>query len=441
MSMMPPPTHDLPMPQVVYVGQKPKKINQSYKFIRFLFCGLALIVVLNLNILSNRIFGNGQAFSPIILLGCLLAVVNSKVSRINGVPLAATLFLVGLLTALFVGVLSTIAGGIGSPLELAFRIFKDAATPVVFFSTVLMASSLKKLGGETADKQVLLIIYYVALLGALTIFIPLVFPQWHYFIRGDNKVFSRFGGLYGNPNAASSAVLSFMVVGIAMTARSKKMHYLAASLIIGSAAIFLTGSRIGLLTVFFVVLPLNGLVFGFKHIVRLGMVGVVVLIVGAGLFYAVKGQTDSSVRSESKRSRQLLNLYQEGLHEGNTGGRTLLASTAIKMWQDSPMIGHGIGSSRPMWPYFEVGPHNYFLVVLIETGVFGFIPFVLCWMLVGFHSFDKSNQPWLRVLIIGLFLTLTAYAMTAHTVFTSRNQVFLIAAAIGLSTKIGGERR
>ena len=436
--MSPSPHQALMPPQFVYVGPQ-KKIGKSYRFLRLVFIALAVMVVLNLNILGSRLVGNGQAFSPFILLACILAVANSKVSRVNGMPLAAKIFGAGFLVAILVGVMATIAGGLGGFTELAFRILKDAATPVVFFSTVLMASSLKKLGGETAERQLLSIMFWISLIGALTIFIPLVFPQWHYFIRGEDRSFTRFGGVFGNPNAASSAVLSFMVVGMAMTARSKKMSYLVVAITVGAAAIFLTGSRIGLLAVFFIILPLNGLIFGFKHVFRIAVIGLVAIAVGVGLFFAVQNQTKTGNYSESKRARQLLSLYEEGLHEGNTGGRTILAKIAIDMWQRSPIIGHGIGSSRPMIPYIENGPHNYFLTVLVETGVMGFIPFVICWTLVGIHSFDKSNETWLRVLIIGLFLTISAYAMTAHTVFTSRNQIFLIAAALGLSMKF--ERR
>lgn len=421
-----------PAPVYVLPNMSPG-LGRSYRFLRFMFVVLGLIVVLNLNVFSNRLLGNGQFFSPIILLFSLLAVLYSRVGRISQLPFATRMFGFAIVFFVFAGVLSKVANGLGSPVTLAIAVAKDLATPIVFFGTVFLSASMKKLGGEKGEGQVLTIVYWLAFAGVMTIFIPLVFPQWHYFIRGDERNFSRFGGVYDNPNPASMAALAFMVCGLARTAREKKLIYLMITIGAGAAAILLTGSRAGILGTVFIVLPLAGFVFSFKQIIRVVLTFVVVAAVGLTILFTLRQQTDSRLRGQAKRAQLLLSIADRGLDDETTGGRTGLAVIAFKMWKTSPLIGLGLGSSRGMLPYTDLGPHNYYLTILVESGLFGLIPFLFLWSCVGAKSFDRNNPNWIRILIIGIFLTISFYALTSHTIFNQRNQVFFIGAAMGLS--------
>ena len=416
--------------------------NRTYKFLRVLLIALGAMVVLNLNIFSNRLFNMGQLFSPFIFLICFLALIYSRVGRVHGMPLAARFFGGSIFFFVLAAVLSGLANGINSPVELAGQIARDVASPIVFFATVLIAGSMKKIAGEKAESQILTILFLLSLIGVCSVFLSLVFPQWHFFIRGDKtNLHVRFAGVYGNPNPASMQSLSFMVIGLAKTAHSKNLRFLFASLIVGAAAILLTGSRAGILGTVFIVLPLGSLVFGAKQVIKTMIAGIAVLAVGIGIYFALQSQTNSSLAGQAKRASMLLNMAEEGFNDDTTGGRTTLATIAFKMWKESPIIGHGIGSARTMLPYIDLGPHNYYLTILVESGLFGFLPFFACWCFVGLKSFDRTNPNWLRILIIGVFLTISFYAMTSHTVFNQRNQVFLIGAAMGLAVAVNPRRK
>lgn len=417
-----------------YQPQKSFRETRAYKFRRRILMFLGILVVLNINIFANRILGIGQLVSPLILLLCILSFLNSKVSWVTGIPLAARMFGGALLFVILLGSLQGFTQGSHKLFELARTILMDLATPIVFFSAVLLSRTLQKMGGEVAEKQVLNICYVLCLIATAAVFIPIIYPAYHELIRGPDGNTERFSGVYGNPNTTSMAALSFIIFGLAKTSRDKSLWHLVIACSIGGLAILYTGSRAGILGIFFIVAPMSAVLFGFKHVFRI-VLTLGLMLVFSYLVYLYVVQKADSGTFQSKRWQQTLSIFEDGLTNENTSGRLGLAMIAMDMFQESPILGHGLGSSRPMFPKSAWGPHNYYLVVLVETGLLGFLPFMAFWILVGFKAFDPNIDNWNRVLTLGLFLVISVSGLSSHTIFTERNQVFLLGAALGMAQR------
>lgn len=87
------------------------------------------------------------------------------------------------------------------------------------------------------------------------------------------------------------------------------------------------------------------------------------------------------------------------IQEHEDEGRGSLWKVAMKAFSDNPLLGHGIGSV-----FYEVGhySHNFFIDVLVETGLVGLVVFVIILIrsflkLWHFAKMNISDSLWLMI--------------------------------------------
>jgi O-antigen ligase len=99
--------------------------------------------------------------------------------------------------------------------------------------------------------------------------------------------------------------------------------------------------------------------------------------------------------------------------------------SAVSMWTSRPWLGVGIGNyepayaryALPMWPYALGHAHNYYLNVGAETGILGFVAYLvlLVGVLVGAWQATRRALGWLWGVALGVLGVLVHLA--AHNFF------------------------
>jgi putative inorganic carbon (HCO3(-)) transporter len=176
-------------------------------------------------------------------------------------------------------------------------------------------------------------------------------------------------GIFGNPNdlAYSLVILAPLAVFLAAGLRPMPRLALLGISIVYVAAIFVTFSRGGAIGLMAVI----GLyAWRRKSVLFLGLM---VLLLAAGLILAGRFWT---------RSEDFSHL------NGDVSFRQRLATSqaGLAMFADHPLLGVGLGCSVIAWPLYApqdlytrtaLVTHNTFIQPLAETGIAGFLPFIL----------------------------------------------------------------
>jgi O-antigen ligase len=120
--------------------------------------------------------------------------------------------------------------------------------------------------------------------------------------------------------------------------------------------------------------------------------------------------------------------------------------TALRIFRDEPLLGIGTGSWFGIYPGYngtiytdenilitsELNPHNDYLEILSENGIFGFIFFLLIIVLTGKNLFIESKK---RLIYLPVLLSFSGFLVIALFSFPKSNisAVILFATAIGIS--------
>lgn len=151
-----------------------------------------------------------------------------------------------------------------------------------------------------------------------------------------------------------------------------------------------------------------------RYIFMLLPILAIVLIV---VFYVVN--MVNSVHTDSSGFIRILSF----LEKGDDSGRGLIRTIAIKYILESPIVGHGIGSSFFIIGRESVGrhihSHNFFIDSLLETGVIGGFFFTMVLVLTFCFLFRRSkindiDYFWLVIFIDGFINSMFSGYYLAH---------------------------
>jgi len=121
-------------------------------------------------------------------------------------------------------------------------------------------------------------------------------------------------------------------------------------------------------------------------------------------------------------------------------------AAAIKMFKDSPIFGVGYDTYISNYYYYRdfnystllssafMGVHSEFLKVLSETGLLGFISFILLLSIFfreGFKVYNKINDQFLRLIILGIIGGFSSYLI--HGMFNNFTKIDKVAIPFWLS--------
>jgi O-antigen ligase len=189
-------------------------------------------------------------------------------------------------------------------------------------------------------------------------------------------------GIFRNPNDDAYALIILIPLVLALANKSGKLMRIALWTVIPVylLAIFLTFSRGGLIGLF-AMLALTG----WKQksiVVKTAMVAALLLgFVGIAMFWNRDTGSFTNIKGDTTVRQRLATFRAGGL-----------------MFMHNPLLGVGPGDSMVAYPLYvpkeahcgcqdQLVVHNSFLQVLSETGIFGFIPFII-------FIFSSLYQAW-----------------------------------------------
>lgn len=123
------------------------------------------------------------------------------------------------------------------------------------------------------------------------------------------------------------------------------------------------------------------------------------------------------------------------------GGRNLLWLGSIKLFFEKPIIGYGDGGfQEAAWIYFStyVDPHNLYLVILVTSGLIGFIIFMFFLYRIFRLTLQNLRIKEDVICFIFLFVNLLAF-FKAGSALNSMSTWINLAIIVGLSTAINNE--
>lgn len=113
---------------------------------------------------------------------------------------------------------------------------------------------------------------------------------------------------------------------------------------------------------------------------------------------------------------RLLVIFQEENMGSSAGTRLEYYLSALSLWMDSPILGHGIGA----WPVLynlvdqRLYPHNFILEVLVELGLLGLFMILLVFLYALWNLYSNYYRSMaLKVIILMLFITSFINAMVS----------------------------
>ena len=244
----------------------------------------------------------------------------------------------------------------------------------------------------------------------------------------------RGAGLFMNPNGAGAFIVMGTIAAVPMIPPRLRGLLLVAA-VFGVAATFSRGAFV-MLTVAMIGLIWFKLVKKMQGIVLVLALPLLIGGVSIAYNYAIDTSENRHVNSVVER----LNWFRDtGEEDSAVEGRKYGAARAWQAFLDSPAIGHGIGSTSLAVDLD--GPHNMYLMLMAEHGVFGlFVYLGLCALLIRrgrgvaraaltVEDRDIGNA----LAVFGGFMAI--YGLFSHNVledpFTIFLMAFLTAAAAG----------
>lgn len=151
------------------------------------------------------------------------------------------------------------------------------------------------------------------------------------------------------------------------------------------------------------------------------------------IFYYITTKT-TFIRSGVER---VVNLFANTL-EGQSEERNVSYATALNIFLEKPVFGHGLGSVFPEWGFYL---HDIFLDLAVEAGLFGIVVFLVLLLvfIVDFHKLRKQDHRY--DLIAVLFLNEFVMFLFSGYYLSGARLWFCISFCIIAATRLDKERK
>lgn len=192
----------------------------------------------------------------------------------------------------------------------------------------------------------------------------------------------RFGGTM-TPMTQASLLAMFLPVFVIlfMHLSGRRKIFCALAILVGLAAVLFNGTR-GAWLAILILTPAVVSLYSKSRLKSLGAVFAVVILVG-GIFAATP--------TLSNRFATLTNIHMQSNSE-----RLLMWESALKMFEDHPLLGIGYGQYTRAYQTQYISPeakepqqqhaHNNFIQLLAECGLVGAAAFLLIWAYFSYFS-------------------------------------------------------
>ncbi|HYW91798.1 MAG TPA: O-antigen ligase family protein [Gammaproteobacteria bacterium] len=282
-----------------------------------------------------------------------------------------------------------------------FRSAQDPATLqalVTLGESVLLAAAFAiLLAGRARVKLVAAALVALTVLAAAMNVFDFVAPTF-------SKIPGRGAGLYVNPNIAGHFLAMAMVGGTLVVPRRVRVLYLG----LCGLGVLATFSRAGWILWGIGVLGL-GWQGALTRTRRRYLLGVTfALLLGAGtaalLFSGTAGSLVSGTRLQNyltPNTAQRLGIGSSVLSGYATGQRLRLIADSLTAAAAAPWLGHGIGYTTE-WSYSH-GPHNMYLLFLVDGGIVGLGLYLMLMAVLWRISTGVGRIMALQFIVAGMF--------------------------------------
>ncbi len=311
---------------------------------------------------------------------------------------------------LFTGLCGAIVR-LGGPPTDSRVLFYSIVSLYVFFAGVLI-------GGVIPVRR----LWHLAMIGALaiatgTIFIDVVRP---YTFTLPELVGP--AGLAQNPN--SGAIVTILILAVVLDWRKRETSAVDLMILaVALSAVFVTGSRSGLLTAaavgMFYLYRVRWSLIRFRTLAGLSLV---VILAGLGLWVS-RFDLLNSFQAFVASSRKLNELFDptsgiRTLSDKSSLNRIAAIDMSLPWIAKSPFIGMGTGFSYEM----AVGPHNMYLARWVDNGILGLAAYL--WFLAAAIWVNRKHKNLEGVVIASIMVM---YGLFSHNILEERTFLLLLA--------------
>ena len=278
------------------------------------------------------------------------------------------------------------------------ELFKVLVNPMIllFFITALIYMDDENL---SITKKAILI---ALLLSAFNNFFEF-FDRSLYYIETREYSIGRSQGFFQGPNESATAIVIGLLLTYNIVYERLKLFFLLITFI----GVALTFSRSGILCWFVAVSLLSYYnIISRKVLFKLILTLSIILIITIPIL--IEFISSTSLNAEYILSR--ISFFTDSQYSGESYGtseRAVLINEALKLFNNNPLVGSGLGATR-YWEYVKnTGAHNTIIDLMAQFGVIGIIIyfsllFTLIWKTTG--EYKKLTIAYVIVILVdGLF--------------------------------------
>lgn len=240
-----------------------------------------------------------------------------------------------------------------------------------------------------------------------------------------SNVFGRSAGLYLSPNLAGEALVLGMILGITVV----PAWYRGIFVLLAGVGVFVTFSRGGLVGWGIGLCGLLvGRFMGVTHLVRTGLVAMVVIIIvllpKADDIMTTLERTGSLNANVLERLAWLMD--PSGVSDASSWSRKYVAQQAWERVGEQPFLGGGTGAVHER---LDIPPHNQFLAYMMDHGLLGAMLLPLLLLALLWRAQDES----LRIGLIFCCAVLW-FSFFTHTMLNNSHSLLLFSLMAALAS-------
>jgi O-antigen ligase len=401
--------------------------------IRWSLVALHICIFWNLNAMSVLLFGVQQVFSGVILFLCLIIWAKYQQAMIRALGPAGITLLAFYVFYLGLGLVVAVNQSVLNAELVVRKLVQVGVSPIVIVTYALAAHEAFSRGAGAAFLKPL---FLVIMGGCFSPVLELIDPIFTAWFQGEEVEVLRLSGVYVNASGLLGPAAAVVLVGGALTALTRGPHWFALGVISAAAACTLSACRGATITaaamsVMVSLLLLRGGV-NLRSLVALFFA--LGLVVGIGLLIRgmAFGSAGVSALSFASHLGSLYDITIEGdLTEAATGHRLVLAQEGLRLWRESPLVGHGL-AALDILPGWAVGVHNTFIKVLGESGIGAFVLIVGALLLMAKRGWQVKDVG-VKIMLWGSVAAFTGTGMSVQNALDGR----MINAMLGLALGAG----
>ncbi len=386
----------------------------------------------DLNALLRMITDRSQVASPILLICCITSFIAFRFQFKRALGISGMWFVGAYLFFIFFGSVVRLLSDFDQTeiFILTYWLRMHLTSIVILLATALGARYFAL--RHSPEKTLFLVLG----IGMLQVLATLFSKQLGSTVFGSSlhakyDSLGRATGLLGNPNATGNLMVAVAAVAFACMVTGKWRIPVLGCLFATAVACIMTFSRSSWIALF--LLGVSQVFY--SPVVRKKAAFVASAAVAVGIVWFIMHGAERFQLNErqQKRVTSFSDIYSGEYDELDTGNRAVQARIGLVQWAKSPLIGHGLGTgSRIDTDYgLTLGPHNHFILVLVEAGIIGLIPYLIFFGVAVWASW-KCTSKVVRTFALGYLLAYLCHNLTGHNVPTQNYHAVLLGVMFGL---------